>query len=1104
MVSDTGREARHRPGGVSDTTAGSHAPPRTEARFTTDGRGARRYRVPTMTRSPTYALVLGAGLLAACSGNTPPAADAAPPNLGDGRTFFIEPGPQATAEMIEAMVTAVPGDTIEFDCGFFDLTTTLLLANTEAITVKGCGKDETVLSFRNSNQQVGILAVNVRGLVVQDLTVADTDGNGFELRAVDHGTLRRVRAFWSSGGGREAKDAEGKFIGITADNYTDGRMDVACTQPATLDPRAPENEHRPETRSPDYTVSDKAGRYGIYPVSSWNILVDEAESIGASDAGIYVGQTTNTIIRNSRAAFNVFGFEIENVQGGEYHDNLAECNTGGFLIYDLDGNLRQYGDRTRMYRNVARRNNTYNFTEGGFVANVPPGSGMITLSYDRIDIFDNLFEDNNTGGIIHVSYELFPEGAGRPTEKRIDFYTEGVHIWRNTFRNNGNQLPVATTRDLYGRNAVETIAGTNPSDPKPPPEPNPDIARLLPALVGAKAMAACGTPAGAPVCAAAAAAGPGNVLANTGFRGAHIVWDGLLDALDETCPYPMQADGVTPVPQDERGKPQHTNQENPTCHYNKYKFDLAAPGKPRKVPDWWASCIDADNTFSPDSLKFGNFRGLRGLEAVIAAASASPDESGFAAVLAGLQATDYQNFAASFDMSRHDCPAAYGRNMPPLPAVVIPPFVPSGNVDATPTPEEVEALCKATVPAGTVNFDAARVNCPRLSDYHLFSDPQDPRSAPNGSGGDSDTAVPGVPFVLNTKLFSDHSVKYRVLFMPAGGKAIYKDASTDGDNATIIYPAGTIIAKTFAFADEGAGTETVVETRLLIKRVNNATRAARWDGLTYVWKTAEDGSRYAELTPGGATASVSWDYHDADSGTRHAGSTTAYQVPNHNQCLSCHSREDSEAGAAPIGTKVRNLNRPYASESPFATGQSGHAVAGQNQVAWLCSRGLMLGCPDLGVNAATQIAASVERLPAFNKPGDAGHAAGSGADVEARARAYLEVNCQHCHNVRGFAASTGLYLNASGPVGLAHGICKKPTATGAEGSGGRPVDIYPGDPLRSILEFRIGPQATSAAAVMPPLARSVVHGEGHALVEQWIRDVVVKDEQRYPNSTSCP
>ncbi|TAM21410.1 MAG: hypothetical protein EPN60_18470, partial [Nevskiaceae bacterium] len=318
---------------------------------------------------PRQLLIAGlAVLLAACGGgkSNEGGDPSTPPPAATGRTFVIKPGASATTDMVGAMIQAAPGDVIEFGCGYFELTSSLQLTNTEDVLVKGCGKDKTVLSFKGSNSPEGVLAVNVHGVTVQDLTVLDTGGNGFELRGVDHGTLRRVRAMWSSGGGRQSADP------ITAENFAE-RLNVPCTDPASQDPAVPEN-FLGDTTSPDYTVSKLSGRYGIYPVSSENILIEDSESIGASDAGIYVGQTNNAIIKNSRAAFNVFGFEIENVQGGEYASNLAECNTGGFLIYDLDG-LRQYGERSRMYGNISRNNNTYNFTSGGIVGSVPVGTG---------------------------------------------------------------------------------------------------------------------------------------------------------------------------------------------------------------------------------------------------------------------------------------------------------------------------------------------------------------------------------------------------------------------------------------------------------------------------------------------------------------------------------------------------------------------------------------------------------------------------------------------------------------------------------------------------------------------------------------------------------
>lgn len=1039
------------------------------------------------SRSKLLPAALAALLLSACGSDNPTATAVGPgPDPGGtpttGRTFVIQPGPNATEDMKEAMIQAAPKDVIQFGCGFFELSSTLQLINTESITIRGCGKDKTILSFKNSSGVEGILAVNVGNLLIEDLTVLDTGGNGIELRSVNHGTLKRVRAIWSSGGGRHSTTP------ITADNYDDNDyrlLHVPCTDPPTLNPKAPENGAG-DTTSPDYTVSDKSGRYGIYPVSSDGILIEESESVGASDAGIYVGQTNNAIIRKSRAAYNVFGFEIENVRGGEYDSNLAECNTGGFLIYDLN-DLRQYGDRSRMHHNVSRNNNTYNFTENGFVSDVPPGSGMITLSYDRIDIYDNEFRDNNTAGIIHTSYEIFPPGD-RPSDRRIDWYSEGVHIFRNKFFNNGNGLPLATTRDLYGRDVTQMTPEDLLKDADGdgfadgPPEPNPKYARLLPVLVGLKVQAACLDPRNAAICAAAGAGGfaaavetqdPTYLRAQTGFRGAHIIWDGLIDELDEDCPYPVDAQNK-PVAKDGRDKPILSNDHpNPSCHYNAYKFKLTEPSKPRKTPDWFMSCIDADNEFSTDSIAFANFNGTQGLNGVLIKDPTNPDD--WPAILE-MTVAEAPEFPASFDLAPHDCPTAYGRNLDLLPPVEIPRFVPSGNFDAMPSQETVARLCGAAVAEGDANFGAAPVNCPTLDQYHLFENPEDPTSAPNGDG---------IPFSLNTKLFSDYAVKYRVAYLPPGATATWKDSSA-GITANFTFPTGTIIAKTFSFRN--GAVETPIETRLLIRRVNAAGRA-RWDGLPYIWQTV-NGKRVARLKMTGGTAAVDWDFADVDSGAHHVGNTDKYLIPNVNQCQSCHSDTRKEPGASPIGLKVRNLNGPYRPESAAQTGQGDHEVSGVNQLQYWCQTGRLIDCPaDLGVDDQTQIATKVERVPIYNKPGDSG-LADPKRDTEARARAWLEVNCHHCHTEKAFAASTGLYLDVLRPVNTSYGICKTPTATGQDGSDGRPVDIFPGDAARSILEFRIGPTATKPASLMPPLGRSVVDAAGHALIAEWINDVV--------------
>ena len=727
---------------------------------------------------------------------------------------------------------------------------------------------------------------------------------------------------------------------------------------------------------------------------------------------------------------------------GEYANNLSECNTGGFLIYDLDG-LTRYGTQTRMYGNIARNNNSYNFAEpGSLVSNIPRGVAVITLGYDKIDMFDNVFENHGTAGIVHTSYELF----GPPGDRRLDMYTEGLHMFNNTFRNNGNDIPDPD---------FATIVATE----------GEQVTSAFPMLVGLKVAAGTALSPGVPE-----------------YRGGHIIWDGYLDDLDADCPYPVDGEGQ-PIPADADGKPIQGNQyPNPDCRYNAYKFD----GNGERIkPLWWASCIDDNNEFDSDSIAFINFNGTEGIEAVL---GLGPDPEGLLnAVVDNVQSLP--DFPANFDITPHKCVEQYGSNMALLPPVVIPPFEPSGEIDPAPSQEVVDALCNADVASGQINEDAYTVNCPTLDQYHLFSDPEDPKSMPNGSG---------LPFVLNSKLFSDYSTKYRVAYIPTGQQAIYRDGQ-DGENAGILFPVGTIIAKSFAFADQDAGTEDVVETRLLIKR-QNSSGIVFWDGLEYIW-TEENGQRVAKLAQGGGVASVSWDYQDVNTGEQYTGSTNDYLLPNANQCQSCHANDDAETGAAPIGPKPRNMNRPFASESPLPSGIDNHPVNGVNQLVYWCQNGFMMNCPDnMQLDGSTQYVTNVERNPIFNVPGDSGFAAGSDEDIEARVRSYLEVNCAHCHNNRGLAQNTGFYLDVFRPVNDTYGICKGPTAAGTEGRGGREFDIVPGDAAASILPYRLGPEATSLAARMPPLARSAVHQGAFDLISLWIDTVV---DETYPNADAC-
>ena len=281
-----------------------------------------------------------------------------------------------------------------------------------------------------------------------------------------------------------------------------------------------------------------------------DVLIDHAVALGASDAGIYVGQSNDVIIKNSEALFNVAGFEIENTDDADVFDNVAHCNTGGFLTFDLPG-LNQYGDETRTYNNRSGYNNTPNFAPGGVVAGVPQGVGFLQLGYDEHEIFGNTIEWNRTVGLVYVGHELIDGNINNP-DKRMDLYPEAVHVYDNTFTTNGT-LPQPPEEGV-----IICADGTGPGfDDVPPCIPTGiDDAdeSLLPALIQIKGVLAAQN--GDPY----------------GPTGAHIVWDGLFDAAAYACANPLGSDPASVAEfasiLDENGKPQYTGAHDPSCRYN--------------------------------------------------------------------------------------------------------------------------------------------------------------------------------------------------------------------------------------------------------------------------------------------------------------------------------------------------------------------------------------------------------------------------------------------------------------------------------------------------------------------------------------------------------
>ena len=307
----------------------------------------------------------------------------------------------------------------------------------------------------------------------------------------------------------------------------------------------------------------------------------------------------------------------------------------------------------------------------------------------------------------------------------------------------------------------------------------------------------------------------------------------------------------------------------------------------------------------------------------------------------------------------------------------------------------------------------------RLSEWNLFMQTSG-KLVPNAGV---------VPYDLNTPLFSDYADKYRFVWMPAGTSAEYR---ADGP---FEFPVGTVLAKTFAFPQNGRNQERRIETRLLVHARSG------WVSLPYIWDDAQREANL-ELVPD----PVAIKFTDT-AGTNH---DFTYVIPNANECHECH---DNQKVLLPIGPKARNLNRDYA----YSSGT-------ENQLEHWARVGYLRGLPD--VSSRPRVAQWID----------------TAAPVAERARAYLDNNCAHCHQPGGQAGYTGVDFRWS-QTDIAHmGLCKSPNSAGEVGA--LRYDLVPGHPDESILIYRL--ESTAPKVSMPALGRDVVHVEGVQLLRRWI------------------
>ena len=292
-----------------------------------------------------------------------------------------EPAP-FEATFRSALETAQPGDIIEVPAGRFSFDRSLVM-NTDGVTIRGQGMQQSVLSFKNQLAGAEGLSVSASDFVIEDLAIEDAIGDALKVNEGNNIVIRRIRTEWTNG--------------------------------------------------PDVNN----GAYGIYPVQTTNVLIEDNLAIAASDAGIYVGQSEQVIVRGNRAEYNVAGIEVENSVGADVYNNTAVANTGGILVFNMPG-IPKRGYGTRVFDNDVNDNNTENFAAPGTaVSGVPTGSGIMVNSNDQVEIFNNRLSGNNTANIVISSYFSANYAGQREVAAEFDPYPELIYIYDNEMIGSG-------------------------------------------------------------------------------------------------------------------------------------------------------------------------------------------------------------------------------------------------------------------------------------------------------------------------------------------------------------------------------------------------------------------------------------------------------------------------------------------------------------------------------------------------------------------------------------------------------------------------------------------------------------------------------------------
>ncbi len=285
---------------------------------------------------------------------------------------------------------------------------------------------------------------------------------------------------------------------------------------------------------------------------------------------------------------------------------------------------------------------------------------------------------------------------------------------------------------------------------------------------------------------------------------------------------------------------------------------------------------------------------------------------------------------------------------------------------------------------------------------------------------------------IKSPLFTDYALKKRFISLPEGSNI------SVSDDQDLEFPVGTVLIKNFYYENSqlAQGNGRIIETRLLIHEEDG------WKALPYIWNL-EQTEAYLEIAGGNFPFQL-----------KNASQPFDYSVPTMTQCKSCHEKNGE---IQPIGPSVRQINKTIIVE-----GEEKNQLENLHAIGWMKEK------PNI-----TQIAQFVDYQ---NK----------NAPLNKRARAYLDVNCAHCHRPEGPAKNSGLNLRYDNEDPFSLGINKAPIAAG-KGSGGLLYDIVAGKPDESILLFRM--KSNDPGIMMPELGRHMPHQEGLELIREWIKSM---------------